>query len=328
MKKHIVLLALFLAASMFLVPLSGQAASFKDVTSLTYEKEISYLSTKDIITGYPDGTFRPGNIVTRSNAVTMIGRTLGLDGTPRTTKFTDVPASDPSSGWIAAAVDKGIIKGYPDGTFNPYQPVTRSQMAIFLDRAFTLTKGSINTFSDVNSSTSGYISIMNLTASGITGGYPDGTFKPYVSLTRGQFSAFLARTLEPSFKVEPANTSAVKVINLTNAERSKQGLAPLQYDSELGKVAQLKSQDMKDKNYFDHTSPTYGSPFDMMKQFGIRYTAAGENIAMGQRTPEQVVNAWMNSTGHRQNILSTQYTHIGVGYVALGNYWTQMFIRK
>ncbi|MRX72244.1 sporulation protein [Bacillus lacus] len=119
-----------------------------------------------------------------------------------------------------------------------------------------------------------------------------------------------------------------KVVELTNVERQKQGLKPLQLDEALSKVARVKSQDMKNKNYFSHTSPTYGSPFDMMKQFGISYKTAGENIAMGQRSPEEVVKAWMNSEGHRKNIMNGQYTHIGVGHVADGNYWTQMFIGK
>ncbi|MFD1706668.1 CAP domain-containing protein [Siminovitchia sediminis] len=119
-----------------------------------------------------------------------------------------------------------------------------------------------------------------------------------------------------------------KVVELTNAERTKNGLAPLKVDTELSKVAREKSKDMSVNNYFDHNSPTYGSPFDMMKQFGISYRTAGENIAMGQRTPEEVVNAWMNSSGHRANILSKDYTHIGVGHVADGNYWTQQFIGK
>ena len=117
-----------------------------------------------------------------------------------------------------------------------------------------------------------------------------------------------------------------EVLELTNAERAKQGLAPLTLDTELSKVARIKSEDMQKNNYFSHTSPTYGSPFEMMKQFGISYRAAAENIAMGQRTPEEVVNAWMNSDGHRKNILSSSYTHIGIGYVENGNYWTQMFI--
>ncbi|MGG4266809.1 CAP domain-containing protein [Peribacillus simplex] len=119
-----------------------------------------------------------------------------------------------------------------------------------------------------------------------------------------------------------------EVVKLTNAEREKQGLAALKVDTELSKVARIKSQDMKDKNYFDHNSPTYGSPFDMMKKFGISYTTAGENIAQGQKTPEEVVQAWMNSQGHRENIMNSSFTHIGVGYVESGNYWTQQFIGK
>lgn len=119
-----------------------------------------------------------------------------------------------------------------------------------------------------------------------------------------------------------------EVVRLVNVERAKQGLSPLTIDWELSRVAKYKSQDMHDKNYFSHTSPTYGSPFDMMKKFGISYTAAGENIAKGQKTAAAVVKAWMNSEGHRANIMSTKYTHIGVGYVADGNYWTQMFIKK
>ncbi|HLR14238.1 MAG TPA: CAP domain-containing protein [Bacillota bacterium] len=119
-----------------------------------------------------------------------------------------------------------------------------------------------------------------------------------------------------------------EVIELTNVERSKQGLAPLQADVELSNVARDKSKDMLANNYFDHTSPTYGSPFDMMRSYGVTYQSAGENIAKGQRTPQEVVTAWMNSQGHRENILNGNYTHIGVGYVEQGNYWTQMFIGK
>lgn len=119
-----------------------------------------------------------------------------------------------------------------------------------------------------------------------------------------------------------------KVIDLTNEQRRKNGLPNLQPDTALSNVAQAKSDDMQAKNYFSHTSPTYGSPFDMMRDFGVNYQSAGENIAMGQQSAEEVVNAWMNSEGHRKNILSANYTHIGVGHTGQGNYWTQMFIGK
>lgn len=117
-----------------------------------------------------------------------------------------------------------------------------------------------------------------------------------------------------------------EVIRLVNEIRAKNGLNPLEGDWELSRVARYKSQDMKDNNYFSHNSPIYGSPFTMIKNFGISYKMAAENIAKGQRTPQAVVNAWMNSSGHRANILNASYKKIGVGYVASGNYWTQMFI--
>ena len=119
-----------------------------------------------------------------------------------------------------------------------------------------------------------------------------------------------------------------KVLELVNAERAKQGLKPLEMDESVRNVARLKSQDMKKNNYFSHTSPTYGTPFEMLKKYGISYKSAGENIAQGYQTPEQVVKGWMNSSGHRANILNASYTHIGIGYEADGNYWTQMFIGK
>ncbi|MBT2659008.1 sporulation protein [Bacillus sp. ISL-18] len=119
-----------------------------------------------------------------------------------------------------------------------------------------------------------------------------------------------------------------KVVDLTNQERAKNGLPALKVDTTLSKMAHEKARDMSANNYFSHTSPTYGSPFDLMKKFGITYNYAGENIAMGQQTPQEVVNAWMNSEGHRKNILSSNFNYIGVGYVAQGNYWAQDFIGK
>ena len=117
-----------------------------------------------------------------------------------------------------------------------------------------------------------------------------------------------------------------EVVRLVNEIRVQNGLKPLTANWELSRVARYKSQDMRDQGYFSHTSPTYGTPCQMIKSFGLSFRTVGENIAKGYATPQAVVNGWMNSSGHRANILNASYTQIGVGYVGQGHYWTQMFI--
>lgn len=139
----------------------------------------------------------------------------------------------------------------------------------------------------------------------------------------------------PGQKIQIPAASSVKaweseVVKLVNAERSKRGLELVKENWELSRCARYKSQDMINKNYFGHQSPTYGSPFVMMESFGLRFSAAGENIAKGQRTPQEVMNAWMNSEGHKRNIISPSYTQIGVGLAKDKNgvcYWTQQFMK-
>jgi len=121
-----------------------------------------------------------------------------------------------------------------------------------------------------------------------------------------------------------------KMVNLVNEARAQNNLPPLTVDMQLANVARTKAQDMIDNNYFSHNSPKYGSPFDMMKSFGIKFVQAGENIA-GNQSVENAENALMNSPGHRQNILNPNYTHIGIGIKAggpYGNMFSQMFISK
>lgn len=144
-----------------------------------------------------------------------------------------------------------------------------------------------------------------------------------------------ASMIYPGQKITIPTQSDVKsfeneVVRLVNVQRVNNGLQPLTQNWELSRVARYKSQDMINKNYFSHISPVYGSPFTMMENFGIHFTAAGENIAMGQKTPAEVMTAWMNSPGHRANILSPSYTQIGVGLAKTSSgvpYWTQEFIK-
>ncbi len=130
--------------------------------------------------------------------------------------------------------------------------------------------------------------------------------------------------------LQDIKTAENEVIRLVNIQRGNSGLPKLSTNWQLSRIARYKSQDMINKNYFSHISPTYGSPFNMMENFGLKFSAAGENIAMGQQSPSSVVTAWMNSPGHRANILNPSYTQIGVGLAKNSNgtcYWTQMFIK-
>ncbi|WP_236838910.1 stalk domain-containing protein [Caldalkalibacillus salinus] len=130
--------------------------------------------------------------------------------------------------------------------------------------------------------------------------------------------------------IEKLHPYELDVFWSVNEKRASASVQPLALHVDLSLVAREKSKDMLDNGYFDHTSPTYGTPFEMMTEFNLSYRAAGENIAAGQRSPEEVMNGWMNSPGHRQNIESESFTHIGVGFVSgstgYRNYWTQMFM--
>ena len=126
------------------------------------------------------------------------------------------------------------------------------------------------------------------------------------------------------------NNDEKEVFDLINKQRTQNGLSPLKENSELQRVARIKAQDMVNNNYFSHTSPTYGSPFDMMKSFKISYNTAGENIA-GNSSNSSAVTAWMNSPGHRANILNSSFNQTGIGVVTgskYGKIYVQMFIGK
>ncbi|WP_440895803.1 SafA/ExsA family spore coat assembly protein [Amphibacillus sp. Q70] len=136
----------------------------------------------------------------------------------------------------------------------------------------------------------------------------------------------------PKDKINIPNIDVIKhtehiVIQLVNQERVENGLNELRPDEQLSKVARLKSADMLENNYFSHTSPSYGLPFEMIQGFDIQYDQTATNIARGQQTPHEVFRGWMNTPEHREIILG-DFSHIGVGYVEDGKYWTQMFIKR
>ncbi|MCM3756291.1 S-layer homology domain-containing protein [Sporosarcina aquimarina] len=201
MKRFFTLITMLAITLVLAVQPAAAAVKFPDVsTANRFHDEIQFLVDKKIISGYSNGSFQPKRNVTRGEAAIMIGRSLGLDGTKRNTKFKDVPKTNGASGYIAAATEKGIIGGYPDGTFQPNKSISRGDMAIILSRGFELQLGSKREFKDVGPNMKASEAINHMAGNYITTGYPDGTFQPQGLVTREQFAAFVARGLSSEFK--------------------------------------------------------------------------------------------------------------------------------
>ena len=147
----------------------------------------------------------------------------------------------------------------------------------------------------------------------------------------GSTSQNISQNTEQSTQIATTMTVDEKeVFNLINQERANNGLSALKVDNEVQRVARIKAQDMVDNNYFSHNSPTYGSPFDMLNSFKVSYKSAGENIA-GNSSNSAAVTAWMNSSGHKANILNSSYNYTGIGVVSspkYGKIYVQIFIEK
>lgn len=191
MKK---LISFTLATGLFLSTQHYASADFSDVPkNHSNYTDVQYLLEKGVV---EDGSkYGINDIVTREEVAVMIAKAIGLDDTPRATKFNDVGKSNKNSGYIQSAVEAGIINGYDDDTFKPDAQVTRGHMAAFVSRAFDLPAGT-KTFKDVQKGHTAYDAVSQLAAANITTGYEDGTFKPNGNLTRAHISAFLARAIQ------------------------------------------------------------------------------------------------------------------------------------
>ncbi|MGE6413671.1 S-layer homology domain-containing protein [Planococcus kocurii] len=293
MKKIIVFVVLLLMLSGIFTNQSLAATNLKDVEkSNRFYNEIQYLINEEVISGFPDGTFRPKSNVTRAQAAIMIGRAMGYDGKQRNTSFSDVSSSKVASGYIAEATENSLISGYPDGTFKPDKVVTRAEMAIILNRAFfnkTITP--TVSFSDVGKKMSSYYSIMNLAAMGIVSGYEDGTFKPNNSLNREQFSAFLARAFNADFIKSPDKTETV-----SQQQAIKKAKSYLEYTSfsRSGLIAQLEYEGFSNadaKYAVDKINVNWRGQAVKMAENYLEYTSFSRSGLIAQLEYEGFSNA-------------------------------------
>jgi uncharacterized YkwD family protein len=150
----------------------------------------------------------------------------------------------------------------------------------------------------------------------------DGKTKIRSNVVQGRYAGDTPVTQE--------NTEEKELLDLINKERAKAGLKSVKLCASVGTAARIKADEMSAKKYFSHTSPVYGSPFEMLRSFGITYKTAGENIAKGQKSANAVLSAWMNSEGHRANILNPDFEEIGIGYASDSEvtYWILILVGK
>jgi N-acetylmuramoyl-L-alanine amidase len=185
MKKYLITFLLTLMVLSLTVKQSEATGFYTDVhSSYRAYKEIMYLSQGDIVLG-SNGYFYPDRVVTRAEAAVMLGRALGLNGTKTTSTFSDVGKSFFASGYIQSSVEKGIISGFPNGTFQPNQVVTRGQMALLISRAFQYGNAATTTAAGEQ-----------LMTRGIAQGISSGNFGGNQNVTRGDFAVFLARAID------------------------------------------------------------------------------------------------------------------------------------
>ncbi|MGM0397284.1 MAG: S-layer homology domain-containing protein [Bacillota bacterium] len=337
MKRKVLSLLLVFVFLFGSMGITAEAAGFTDVdTSDWYHDNITLLVREGAIQGYPNSTFRPQNTITKAE---FIKSTMSILG------YKDIPSQGThwADGYIKKALSLGIV--CKDTSTDPDSPISRYDMARIVSNVLNyqnyrpqadlpqyeqLIKDiweitSLGNFETKNA-------VLNSYSSGILTGYVDGAFRGNSTLTRSEAATVILRIKYEQYRAQPEVKTTIdysqRILDLVNVERAAEGINPLKMHAELSKIAYEKSKDMAIYDYFSHTSPNYGSPFEMMKEFGISYRAAGENIAMGQPTPEMVVKAWMESPGHRQNIMNDNFGNLGVGvYNDNGRiYWTQMFI--
>lgn len=308
------------------------AKGFIDVDSERWSySAINNISDKGLIEGYTNGSFQPTKIITRAEAASIINNYLVYEG-KLLEEYTGNNFSDvPSNVWYETAVNnaagKGIFSGDEKENFNPHNTLTRAEMVSIFNRLEGFEKKYDHPFSDVSASDWFAEDVKIGFSNGIINGIKqsDGStiFHGKGEVTREQFVTVMNNLYNRN---EISKVDAV--LELVNVEREKMGIKPLILDNNVSKVAQLKAEDMANNGYFAHESPTYGSPFEMLNQYNIFFSIAGENIAMGQKTPEKVMVSWMNSPGHRANILDSRFENIGIGLYEKNGIinWVQQFV--
>lgn len=277
--SFLVFLSFLLVIPLFGVKNTAQAATnFTDVgASHRAMKEIYYLAEGEIAQGSSATEFSPGKQMSRAEAATLIGRALQLNGTKRTTSFKDVGSGMFASGYIQSAADKGILSGYSDKSFHPYQEVTRGEMAVMISKAFGFEYG--NKLSGAANA---------LKSRGIAQGKADGSFGADEKIIRADFAVFLARAINPPFRLT-SNTAAFKDTRWIDVDSLNVRTGPSDAYPKVGAVKQdeqvLSAYKVGAWNYIK-----YGSLEGFVHGAYLRNTAEASNAgSVDPRIAKQVI---------------------------------------
>ncbi|TQE91446.1 CAP and S-layer homology domain-containing protein [Ureibacillus terrenus] len=349
MKRKIIIIAayIFLLSGIFL---NGEAAAaggsklpYKDIDSNFWAAEfIVSLTNKGYLSGFPDGTFRPNQPITRGETAGVIAKSLGISLESNfKLKAKDVPTSHKYYKEIRKLAELGVVQN--NEYFRPEEPLSRAQVAKMIALAYGVKVDSVNktVFKDYPKDFWAKDYVESLADVGIIKGTSPTKFSPNQSVTRAQLAALVWRGIEFKGKVKShqliydylskhyistVNTAVNwtnETIRLVNEQRKKAGIPQVKEDPALTQLAIIKAQDMIQWKYFDHYSPYYGYPWDMANVFDYGFTRLGENLGRYFTRPKDAVDAWMASPSHKDNMLKPVYTHIGVGIKAdaKGNYY-------
>lgn len=347
----IVPLLLFgLFSSTEVLALSEEISPFKDVKSDHWAyTEVIFTTSEQIIHPKTQNYLYPYQKITRAEAVSVIARSLKLNEDKTCSlKFRDVTITDDYYWSLCHLID---LKAIVDSEyFNPNKYISRGEFIKLLASAYQIQVDDKNkrSFSDLNNHPA-KDTIETLADLKMVSGVNKNEFASERILSRAQMAIFITRAIEFQQKIgkyeiiydylskdfietKQHSTKLVdEVITLVNEERRKVGVSELVKDNHLAQIAVIKANDFTNRDYFNHYSPYYGQPWDLAGLFGYQFTSLGENIAKNFYTPKSVVEAWMKSPTHRENMLRSTYTNIGVGAVQSQNgaiYWVQLFASK
>lgn len=312
---------------------------FRDVPPQhSFFNEINWLAARGITTGHGDGTFRPGSRVTRAQMASFLYRRAGSPSVtlPSRSPFPDVSPNSDHYRAIIWLRNRGITTGYANGRFGPSAGVTRGQMSAFLYRAAgspSYRPPARSPFPDVRTSHSFYKEITWLRARGITTGYANGRFGPSAGVTRGQMAAFLYRFSGASGMGVPStwNQARNQAHTRVNAQRTG-NLRDFQRHSCLDRFAQWHAQRLASQRWAPQGGSAQGlrhATFAEFRRACPSFTKFSENIGWNNHaapvtSAQNIVQGWMNSSGHRSNILQASTSrpcYHGIGVAQGGGRW-------